>query len=143
MNTIEISLIVATLSAGCAAGSLIFNYLLIHESSKTRQLQLFENIFLEIKNTERLLYDKYKKLDSNAKKEWDSLFFNTLEFFAFLINKKYLEDKKIIGFFDDAIVDWYERIFMEYHKKDLDDPKIYPELKKLYKCIKDRQKQKT
>ncbi|MCD6092480.1 MAG: hypothetical protein J7J38_00475 [Candidatus Aenigmarchaeota archaeon] len=131
----DFSLIIASVSSFFACVGLLLNRWAVRENNKTRQLQLFENTFNNIKETERLLYDKYKKLDPDAKKEWDSLFFNTLEFFAFLVNENHL-NKKLSKFFNDAIIDWYERIFMKYHNKDISNPKIYPELKKLYKLIK-------
>ena len=69
-------------------------------------------------------------------KAWDSLFFNTLEYFSFLLNKEYLSDKKILNFFEDAIIAWYEKIFLIHSTpKEQKDNKVYPELKKLYQEI--------
>lgn len=134
MSNMDFSLIIASVSAFFAGVGLWLNYWAVRENNKTRQLQLFEKTFNNIKETERLLYDKYGT-DPDAKRNWDSLFFNTLEFFAFLVNEKHL-DKRMSKFFNDAIIDWYERIFIEYHKEDINNPTIYPDLKKLYESIK-------
>ena len=135
MSDIDLSLIIVLSSAITAVWALGANIWATKENTKTRQLQLLENTFSSIQGAERLLYEKYKKSDPNAKKEWDSLFFNKLNFFAFLVTKKHI-DNNLSKFFDDAIVDWYERIFMEYHKEDIDNPEIYPYLKELYESIK-------
>ena len=135
MCNLDLSLVIATLSAIFAAVGLILNFWAVRESNKTRQLQLFENTFNRIKDTEKLLYDRYKNSDEDAKKDWDSLFFNELEFFALLVNEKHI-DPKLGKFFDEAIVDWYEGIFVKFHKEDLKNKRAYPQLKKLYLKIK-------
>ncbi|RLG15056.1 MAG: hypothetical protein DRN66_00445 [Candidatus Nanohalarchaeota archaeon] len=132
---------VATASTFIAGIGLFLNWWAVKENTKTRQLQLMNDVFKSIKETELLLYKEYKSTDAETKKEWDSLFFNSIEQFAFLVNEKYIKDKKIAGFFDDAVVMWYEEIFLKpkhYTKEEIDNPKIFPEFKKLYFCIKSK-----
>jgi hypothetical protein len=127
-------LLISACSTFAAAVALFLNWKAIRENRKTRELQIFNSIFQELKELE----EKQKEYETEEeKKAWDSLFFNTLEYFSFLLNKEYLSDRKILSFFKDAIIAWYEQIFLEHStKEEQKDGKIYPELKNLYKEIK-------
>lgn len=136
----ETSTIVAILSAIFAGIGLILNWFALRENNVTRQIQLLNDSFRSIKETEMTLYKEYKNADQKTKKEWDSLLFNSIEQFAFLVNEKFIKNKKISGFFDDAIVMWYEQIFLKhYSDEEVNNPKNYPEFKKLYHSIKLKQ----
>ena len=54
--------------------------------------------------------------------------------------RKFIKDKKIAGFFDDAVIRWYEQIFLKHYSEDeVNNPKNYQEFKKLYHSIKLKQ----
>lgn len=132
-----IGTIIATISAIIAAIGLWLTKKALEQNTKTRELQLLDSAFKEIKSVEIKLYDNYKNSDEKTKKEWDSLLFNSIEYFSMLVNNKYISDKKMIHFFDEAIVEWYEQIFVKRHTQDeKQDPKVYPEMKMLYHRIK-------
>ena len=138
--TWDVPLIVAIISALFASIGLILNWLALRENNQTRQLQLLNDSFKSIKETEITLYEKYKNADQKTKREWDSLLFNSIEQFAFLVNEKFIKDKKIAGFFDDAVVRWYEQIFLKhYSEEEVNNPKNYQEFKKLYHSVKLKQ----
>ena len=133
----DIPLIIAIVSALFAGIGLILNWLALKENNVTRQIQLLNDSFKCIKETEVTLYKEYKNADQKTKKEWDSLLFNSIEQFAFLVNEKFIKDKKISGFFDDAVVIWYKQIFLKhYSDEEVNNLKNYPEFKKLYHSIK-------
>lgn len=140
-NIAILSVIFAGGSAFAAFIGLILNWWALRENNTTRQLQLLRDSFKSIKETETKLYENYKNADEETKKEWDSLLFNSIEYFAFLVNEKFIKNEKISGFFNDAVVGWYERIFLIHYKnrEELNNPKIYPEFKKLYGSIKSKQ----
>jgi len=136
----DVPLIVAIISALFASIGLILNWLALRENNKTRQIQLLNDVFKSIKETEFTLYKEYKGKDKETMKEWDSLLFNSIEQFAFLVNEKFIKDKKIAGFFDDAVVRWYEQIFLKhYSEEEVNNPKNYQEFKKLYHSVKLKQ----
>lgn len=109
---------------------------------KSRELQIAENRFKELQSLSREYYDKYNDMNEDKKKNWDDLFFNSLEWFAFLINEKRIE-KKIIAFFDDAIISYYEDIFVKVMPQNvIVDENQYEELKKLYKKLKKQKENK-
>src|SRR3989344_5109186 len=118
--TIKFILTIApAVSATFAGLGLILNYLAIKENNKTRQTQYMSEIFDKIQSHERLLYTDYKNANKKEIEEWDSLFFNSIEYFAFLINENYIKDEKIINFFGDAIINWYENIFVKHSKQTI------------------------
>lgn len=128
------AVIISTVIALCA---LVYTGLAIKEDIKTRQIQLLESGFKRINDSELLFYTKYKNANHNTRKEWDSIFFNSIEFYSFLINKTYINEKDAIEFFGEAIVGWYDEIFRKHASTDeLKNPKIYPEMKVFYAKMK-------
>jgi len=136
MNNIQswivlVSILVPTLSAIFAAVALILNTIAIKESKRTRELQTFYGIFKDLLSLEERQRQYYQTED--GKKAWNSLFFNTLEFFSFLLNEKFLKDPKVLVFFEDAVKAFYEQVFLRHIPDEKQrDAKVYPEFKKLY-----------
>jgi len=121
---------------GAAVVTLIFTAKSWNKDRETRELQMAEGIFKDLRELEREYYDKFQKMTEEEKSQWDSLFFNTLEWFAFLINENKLKDKKIVDFFKPAIIEWFEDIFnVVYDASVKDDETQFEELKKLYKKL--------
>jgi len=123
------------IAAIAAVIALSFTGISWNRDRQTRELQTIDEIRKELMDLERELIDKYASKSPEDKKKWDSLFFNTLEWFAFLINEKKLKEKKLISFFSPAIINWYDTIFCVYAGPSVDDSTQYAELKKLYKKL--------
>lgn len=134
----RINAIAGTISAGAAAIALAFNAIALWQANHSRNLDLFDRVFSSIAHLEESLQDivtnparpseNYMLLSS-----WRSLLLNRLEYFAFLVNKRYLKDECLVGFFKETIIRWHEEIFLKLgDKSEKEDPKIYPELKSLY-----------
>jgi hypothetical protein len=62
--------------------------------------------------------------------------FNDIEWLCFLINEKFISDKKILGQFKPTLIDYYEETFLKYLSNDEKLAKRYPEFIKLYQAIK-------
>ena len=109
----------------------------LRESSRATQVQVFDSTFNKLREREESYYTEKPKPDSLEKKHWLSGFFNTLEYVSFLINTGLIPEKLFIRFYRDAIIDWYENIFLtEADDEEQTDPKLYPELKQLYEHLK-------
>lgn len=111
---------------------LFLNWKAIRENRKTRELQIFYTVFKDIKELEE---KQPKYFNEGHQQAWNSLFFNTLEYFSFLLNRKMISDKRVAEFFRDPIKAWYEQIFLKTDPKSLNNKTVYPELKALYKKI--------
>jgi LPS O-antigen subunit length determinant protein (WzzB/FepE family) len=123
------------IAAFAAVIALCLNYKALKENSKTRELQLFDQIFSKIIALEDQYYREYANKTPEEIKNWLSLFLNTLEFKAFLINNNYLK-KEFIDFYRDAFIAYYKNIFLKYvPDKDQKDQNKYQEIKKLYNFL--------
>jgi hypothetical protein len=113
---------------------LIITFIAFRRNRGTVETDLAEDIFKDLRMLEKEKYELSN--DIKTKKDWASLFFNTLEWFAFLVNEKKIKDKKIKGFFKEAVTNWHDEIFLDADYIDEDqvtDDNEYPEFKKLYK----------
>jgi len=136
---ISLDTMVASISAALAGIGLILAWWGLRAETKVRQLQILDNTLNNINQTVQLLYDKYEAESEDKKKQWDSQLFNQIEYFSFLVNNKFLKDKRLIEFFKDAIIMWYEEIFLKHYPKDqIENTRLYPEMKILYKRFKSR-----
>jgi hypothetical protein len=124
-----------------AAIALFITYFTFRNFGRSEEIKLSESVFKDIRSLEE---QKSKVEESSPfptallerRKDWASLFFNTLEWLSFLINNKKIKDKKIISFFKKAIIDWYDDIFLDTSyitQEQVEDSDEYRELKKLYK----------
>ena len=73
------------------------------------------------------------------RKQWVCRMFNDIEWLSFLINEKFISDKKILRQLEPTLIDHYENTFLKYVSKDEKDSKRHPEFTKLYQAIKQEQ----
>ena len=123
-----------SIAAAAAVIALFLNWHATRENRKTRELQILYTIFKDIRDLEE------KQGGYNGTEErkqlWNSLFFNTLEYFSFLLNRKMISEKSVVAFFGDSIKAWYRELFAKKASPEqIGNPTIYPELKSLYKKL--------
>jgi len=137
--------VIAIFTAIFGGVGLFLNWSSVRINTQTREVELLNRVFENLQSLTKLFYDKYKKKkDKEERKQWDDLFFNSLERFSFLVNQGFIRDKRLVGFFEDAIVNWYEELFMQpENKEEFTDPKTYPEFKHLYLAIKSRKEKRN
>jgi len=128
--------VIQTIAGSATAIALFFTIRTFLRVRKTEQLKIVESIFRDIRSLENNLINIVlePKNDRNEQliRNWRSQFFNTLEWFSFLVNIKEVKNPDFLGFFKDAIIDWHDNIFEKYMGDAVTDPKQYPEFKKLY-----------
>lgn len=101
------------------------------------EIKLTLEMYKIIRENDILYFREYSGKSEKKQKNWDSIQFNTLEFYSFLVNENYIKDKKIVSFFKPMIISWYENIYLNHFKQErIDDPNDYAEFKKLYKRLK-------
>lgn len=145
INPDRIGAIAAAISAVAAAIALVFNAVAVRQANRSRNLDLFDRIFASIAHLEERLQDTVANPATPSGNyvilSWRGLLLNRLEYFAFLVNGRYLEDERLVGFFRETIIRWYEEIFLKLgDKSEKEDPKVYPELKNLYRRLPKEQK---
>ena len=73
-----------------------------------------------------------------TRKKWVYRMLNDIEWLCFLINEKFISDKKILRTLEPTLIGYYEDIFLKNVSKDEKVAKRYPEFIKLYQAIKHR-----
>ena len=71
-----------------------------------------------------------------SRKHWVYRIFNDIEWLCFLINEKFISDRKIRKQFEPTLIEYYENMFLKYVSNDEKPAKRYPEFVKLYQAIK-------
>lgn len=131
----------ATIGLFVAAIALLLNWGKLKEDVKLREVQSMYEFYKDIDSISREIFDLEAQGKNNAKtktkiKRLDSVLFNRIELFAFLINRN-LIGSTAVEFFKDAIVDWYEGIFLKHaSEKEKTNDKYYIEFKILYHKLK-------
>jgi hypothetical protein len=70
-----------------------------------------------------------------SRKQWVYRIFNDIEWLCFLINEKFISDRKILKQLEPTLTEYYENMFLKYLSKD-EKNRRYPEFTKLYQAIK-------
>ncbi|MFH0955305.1 MAG: hypothetical protein V1777_04340 [Candidatus Micrarchaeota archaeon] len=133
----EISIFIAIIA-------LLFSGYELKQNAKISEIQAISKFSDDIDNLSQQLFDLEANGAADGKtqlkaRRLDSRLFNRIEFFAFLINRGHLHEE-YTEFFNDAIIDWYEGIFLKHAtEEEKTNPKYYNEFKTLYKKIKNAQ----
>ena len=70
------------------------------------------------------------------------LFFNRVEWLAFLINHKFIRHEELVTYFKYLIIKWYEGVFTKHAPSAVvNSDKAFPSFKDLYKQFKAEQEQ--
>jgi hypothetical protein len=69
--------------------------------------------------------------------EWFMLFFNRVEWLAFLINHKFIRHEELVAYFKYPIIKWYEVVFTKHASSVVvNSDKAFPSFKDLYRRFK-------
>ena len=127
------------IAAGIYAGALFYTVVTFRRSKKLDQITQTNMITSAWREMEIEL-DKVptgSEYDISRKK-WAYRMFNDIEWLCFLINEKFISDKKILRQLEPTLIGYYEETFLKYVSKDEKVAKRYPEFIKLYQAIKQR-----
>ena len=125
------------IAAGIYAGALFYTVITFRRSKKLDQITQTNMITSAWREMEIEL-DKVptgSEYDISRKK-WAYRMFNDIEWLCFLINEKFISDKKILRQLEPTLIGYYEESFLKYVSKDEKVAKRYPEFIKLYQAIK-------
>jgi hypothetical protein len=123
--------------AGIYAIALFYTIVTFRRTKRLDQITLSNTIFSDLRELDREL----AKIPSasqydDARSQWYSRIFNTLDWLSFLINEKVISDKKMIEYMKRDVIRYYEDIFLKNASVDEIDSNSYQEFKKLYRRIK-------
>ncbi|HZA69354.1 MAG TPA: hypothetical protein VE548_06605 [Nitrososphaeraceae archaeon] len=124
------------IAAGIYAGALFYTAITFRRSKKLDQITQTNIVTSSWRDAEVEL-DKIPPGSEYdiSRKQWVYRIFNDIEWLCFLINEKFISDRKILKQFEPTLIEYYENMFRKYVSKDERDSK-YPEFTKLYQAIK-------
>ncbi|MGA7602774.1 MAG: hypothetical protein WCE33_06785 [Nitrososphaeraceae archaeon] len=127
------------IAAGIYAGALFYTVVTFRRSKKLDQITQTNMITSAWREMEIEL-DKVPTGSEYdiSRKQWAYRMFNDIEWLCFLINEKFISDKKILRQLEPTLIGYYEETFLKYVSKDEKVAKRYPEFIKLYQAIKQR-----
>lgn len=128
------------ITAGIYAAVLFYTVITFSRSKKLDQITQANIITSSLRDAEVEL-DKIpagSEYDISRKK-WVYRIFNDIEWLCFLINEKFITDRKILKQFAPTLIGYYEDSFLKYVSKDEKISKRYPEFTKLFQAIKQQQ----
>ena len=111
---------------------------------RTIELQIFESVFKDIRDFEREQYAIIGRNPSSGRDspewlQWRELFLQTLEYYCFLANERLISEEKLVNYFEDGVLEWYQTIFVSEDKEnERFNPKVYEELKKFVRIRKNK-----
>ena len=104
-------------------------------SADAAQIQVFENIFRDIQQQEQQFYGA-KSASPEDKALRDRMFFNTINYLAFLLDSKILRRAEFLDYFRDAFLYWWTLFEREVPEVDRNNTRNYPEFKRVVSEIK-------
>lgn len=106
-----------------------------NDGKQLEQVKLANDILKDLSQIEEKLIDvPSHRYPQQAKRLWDTIYFNKLDLLAFLVNKKQIRNKRLIDYFINSIRSDYEGIFQKYStREEKEDDNAYSDLKHLYK----------
>jgi hypothetical protein len=126
------------IAAGIYATALFYTIVTFRRSKKIDQITLAEHIFSDLRELDRELakippeshYD-------NARSILYYRIFGNLDYLSFNVNRKIIDDKRLINYMKPFIITYDEETFQTHASSaDKSDPKSYQEFKRFYLKLK-------
>jgi hypothetical protein len=125
------------ITAGIYAAALFYTVITFRRSKKLDQITQTNVIMYSWRDLEIELDRVPPGSDYDiSRKQWVYRMFNDIEWLCFLINEKFISDRKILRQLEPTLIGYYEDTFLKYVSKDEKVAKRYPEFIKLYQAIK-------
>lgn len=130
---------IATLSTGIVlVFTLVYNIKNYNKMRMMDQIKLAHDFFKDYRELIKQSAELYKEgVPLDQRKEWAEDYFNSLEWFAYIVNTKQIKNHRLISMFKDLILDSYKEILPKYFTaEDIKQDDFYPELYQLHDHLK-------
>jgi hypothetical protein len=128
------------IAAGIYAAALFYTVITFRRSKKLDQITQTNIIMSSWRDAEAELAKVPPGSEHDiSRKQWVYRMCNDIEWLCFLINEKFISDKKILKQLEPTLIDYYEKTFLKYVSKEEKDSKRYPEFTKLYQAVKQQE----
>jgi hypothetical protein len=124
-------------SAGIYSIALFYTIVTFQRSKRLDQITLLNKIFSDLRDLDREIASiPVGSQYDNARSQWYSRIFNSVNWLSLLVNEKVISDKKMMAHINLVIIKYNEDIFLKDISGDEKDFNYYPEFEKLYRIIK-------
>ena len=126
------------IAAGIYATALFYTIVTFRRSKRIDQITLAEHIFSDLRELDREL----AKIPPESQYDNDRSIvyyriFNNLDYLSFNVNRKLIDDKRLIEYIKPFLIKYYEETFQTHASStDKSDPKSYQEFKRFYLKLK-------
>ena len=122
------------IAAGIYATALFYTIVTFRRSKRIDQITLGEHIFSDLRELDRELAKIPPESQyDNARSIVYYRIFNNLDYLSFNVNRKIIDDKRLIDYLKPFIIRYYEETFLTHASSvDKSDPKSYQEFKRFY-----------
>jgi hypothetical protein len=126
------------IAAGIYATALFYTIVTFRRSKKIDQITLADRIFSGLRELDRELTKIPPESQyDNARSIVYYRIFGTLDYLSFNVNRKIIDDKRLIEYMKPFIIRYYEETFQTHASSvDKSDPKSYQEFKRFYLKLK-------
>jgi hypothetical protein len=126
------------IAAGIYSTALFYTVVTFHRSKKIDQITLSDRIFSELRELDRELTKMPAESQyDNARSTVYFRIFGTLDYLSFNVNRKIIDDKRLIDYLKAFINRYYEEPFLIHASSvDKSDPKSYQEFKRFHLKLK-------
>ena len=127
------------IAAGIYALALFYTIVTFRRTKKLDQITLSDRIFSELRELDRELAKIPPESQyDNARNQVYSRIFNTLDYLSFLVNRKIIDDKRLLDYMKPFIIRYYEETFLKNGSSVERDSNSYQQFKKFYFILKER-----
>jgi hypothetical protein len=112
------------IAAGIYAAALFYTVITFKRSKKLDQITQTNIIMASWRDVEVELAKVPPGSEYDiSRQQWVYRMFNDIEWLCFLINEKFISDRKILKQLKPTLIDYYENTFLKYVSKDEKDSK--------------------
>jgi hypothetical protein len=125
------------IAAGIYATALFYTIITFRRSKMLDQITLSDRIFSDLRELDRELAKIPPKSQyDNVRNQVYYRIFGTLDYLSFNINRKIIDDRRLLDYMKPFIISYYEDTFLKRTSVEERDSPYYQELKKFYLTLK-------
>lgn len=121
------------------AGAFIYAGLAYRAAKISEEIKRSYDSFKDLKDLQASLVEHPDEYSTTfATDQWYERYFNTWEWFSFMVNKRQIKNRDVKRFFKRSLMTDYEDLFEKHFTKERidEDGEFYPEFRELYKKLK-------
>ena len=127
------------IAAGIYAIALFYTIVTFRRTKRLDQIALSDRIFSDLRELDRELAKIPPESQfEDARSQYRSRIFNTLDYLSFLVNRKVIDDRLLLEYMKPSVIKYYEVTFLKNASSVERDSHSYQQFKKCYFKFKEK-----